>query len=116
MNFPRASGILFASDLAARRFGIGDLGGEAFKFVDFLVEAEQTYWQILPLAPVGQGNSPYSAYSAFAGNTLLISPESLVTDGLVTAADIDNSPKFSAVKVDFREGRRMETNNPLKGV
>ncbi|MBK6750475.1 MAG: 4-alpha-glucanotransferase [Acidobacteria bacterium] len=101
MNFPRASGILLHPTSLPGSFGIGDLGGEAFKFVDFLVEAEQTYWQILPLAPVGQGNSPYSAYSAFAGNTLLISPESLVTDGLVTAADIDNSPKFSAVKVDF---------------
>ncbi|MEP6787789.1 MAG: 4-alpha-glucanotransferase [Acidobacteriota bacterium] len=84
-NFPRASGILLHPTSLPGPFGIGDLGSEAFKFVDFLVEAGQTYWQILPLSPTGQGNSPYSAYSAFAGNTLLISPEKLVQDGLLTS-------------------------------
>ncbi len=101
MNFPRASGILLHPTSLPGRFGIGDLGGEAYKFVDFLARSGQTYWQILPLAPVGQGNSPYSAYSAFAGNTLLISPESLVTDGLLDQAEIENTPKFSSANVDF---------------
>jgi len=101
MNFPRASGILLHPTSLPGRFGIGDLGGEAYKFVDFLVESGQKYWQILPLAPVGQGNSPYSAYSAFAGNTLLISPESLVTDALMDQTELDNAPQFSSDKVDF---------------
>ncbi len=103
MNFPRASGILLHPTSLPGGFGIGDLGGEAYKFVDFLVESGQTYWQILPLAPVGQGNSPYSAYSAFAGNTLLISPDSLVNDRLVDQIELDSSPQFSSERVDFQK-------------
>ena len=103
MKFPRASGILLHPTSLPGRFGIGDLGAEAFKFVDFLVDAGQTYWQILPLAPVGQGNSPYSAYSAFAGNTLLVSPETLVTDGLLDQPELETVPKFLPNKVDFQK-------------
>jgi 4-alpha-glucanotransferase len=73
-------------------FGIGDLGPEAYKFVDFLVEAGQTLWQVLPLGPTGYGDSPYASYSAFAGNTLLISPETLVDDGLLDRADLEETP------------------------
>jgi 4-alpha-glucanotransferase len=82
-------------------FGIGDLGGEAFRFVDFLVSSRQTYWQILPLGPTGYGDSPYQCYSAFAGNPLMISPEKLIEDALLTSADLSDVPEFIADIVDF---------------
>lgn len=110
MNFPRASGVLLHPTSLPGDFGIGDLGAEAYKFVDFLYDSGQTYWQILPLAPPGDGDSPYSAYSAFAGNTLLISPELLVDDGLTADVDIKSAPEFSSAKVEFskiREWKRL---------
>jgi 4-alpha-glucanotransferase len=78
MPFQRASGILLHPTSLPSRGGIGDLGPAAYAFVDFLAAARQTLWQVLPLGPVGTGNSPYSAISAFAGNPLLISIERLV--------------------------------------
>ncbi len=77
MNFPRASGILLHPTSLPGRFAIGDFGPEAYKFVDFLVSAGQSLWQVLPLGPTGYGDSPYACFSAFAGNTALISPERL---------------------------------------
>lgn len=99
MDFPRASGILLHPTSLPSDFGIGDLGPNAYEFVDFLAQTKQTYWQILPLGPTGWGDSPYSSFSAFAGNTLLVSPEKLQDDGLL-AADI-GKPQFNADKVDF---------------
>ncbi|HZI62491.1 MAG TPA: 4-alpha-glucanotransferase [Pyrinomonadaceae bacterium] len=64
----------------------------AYKFIDFLVEAGQTLWQVLPLGPTGYGDSPYASYSAFAGNTLLISPERLVDEGLLDHGDLEETP------------------------
>ena len=101
MRFPRASGLLLHPTSLPGEFGIGDLGPAAFEFIDFLALAGQTYWQILPLGPTGHGNSPYSAYSAFAGNTLLISPEILVRDGLLSADDLKNVPPHVCDIVDF---------------
>lgn len=100
MNFPRASGILLHPTSLPGEFGIGDLGPKAYEFVDRLAEARQTYWQILPLGPTGYGDSPYQCFSAFAGNTLLISPERLVEDGLLAAEDLA-APEFPIHKVDF---------------
>lgn len=88
MGFERASGVLLHPTSLSGAFGIGDLGSEAFKFVDFLVEAGQTYWQILPLGPTGYGDSPYQCFSAFAGNTLLISPERLAEDSLLPIVEL----------------------------
>jgi 4-alpha-glucanotransferase len=88
----RSSGILLHPTSLPSRFGVGDLGPEAYKFVDFLVEAGQSLWQVLPLGPTGYGDSPYASYSAFAGNTLLISPERLVEDGLLDRADLEETP------------------------
>jgi len=88
----RTSGILLHPTSLPSAFGIGDLGPEAYKFVDFLASAGQTLWQVLPLGPTGYGDSPYASYSAFAGNTLLISPERLVDEGLLSPADLEETP------------------------
>src|SRR5215204_2160780 len=94
MNFPRSSGILLHPTSLPGSFGIGDLGPEAYKFIDFLVDAGQHLWQVLPLGPTGYGDSPYACYSAFAGNTLLISPEKLVAEGLLDSAALALGPRL----------------------
>jgi 4-alpha-glucanotransferase len=101
MPFPRSSGILLHPTSFPSRFGIGDLGLEAYKFIDFLRESYQQYWQVLPLGPTGYGNSPYASYSAMAGNPLLISPEKLQEQGLLTDEDFANLPAFDASQVDY---------------
>ncbi len=101
MKFPRASGILLHPTSLPGEYGIGDLGPKAYEFVDLLVQAGQTYWQILPLGPTGFGDSPYQCFSAFAGNTLLISPEKLVEDGLLDSGQIEDKPDFPTHRVDF---------------
>jgi 4-alpha-glucanotransferase len=101
MNFSRASGILLHPTSLPGPYGVGDLGPEAFAFADFLEHAGQGIWQMLPLGPTGYGDSPYACYSAFAGNTLLISPEQLVADGLVSETDLAGANGFSADRVDF---------------
>src|SRR5919206_4301996 len=101
MRFKRSSGILLHPTSLPGRFGIGDLGGEAYRFVDWLAAAGQTYWQIMPLGPTGYGDSPYSAFSAFAGNTLLVSPEKLVESGLLADSDIQSPPDLPAERVDY---------------
>lgn len=101
MSFPRRSGILLHPTSLPGDFGIGDLGPEAFRFIDFLAEAGQSYWQILPLGPTGYGDSPYQSFSAFAGNILLISPEKLAEDGLIGNEVIASAPKLPIDRVDF---------------
>jgi 4-alpha-glucanotransferase len=88
MKLKRSSGILLHPTSLPGPFGIGSLGAEAYKFVDFLVASRQSVWQILPLGPTGYGNSPYSAFSAFAGNPLLICMERLAEAGDLDAADL----------------------------
>jgi 4-alpha-glucanotransferase len=99
--FSRASGILLHPTSFPSRFGIGDLGPEAYKFVDFLKESGQQLWQVLPLGPTGFGNSPYLCYSAMAGNPFLISPEKLRDKDLLTDEDLEAFPEFPADKVDY---------------
>ena len=101
MEFARASGILLHPTSLPSNYGIGDLGAEAYNFVDFLESARQTYWQVLPLGPTGYGDSPYQCFSAFAGNTNLISPELLVEDGFLTEEEINQKPDFPVGRVDF---------------
>ncbi|MEH2011519.1 4-alpha-glucanotransferase [Nostoc sp.] len=103
MPFPRSSGILLHPTSFPSRFGIGDLGLEAYRFIDFLKESHQQYWQVLPLGPTAYGNSPYMCYSAMAGNPLLISPEKLRDEGLLTEEDFANLPGFPEEKVDFKD-------------
>lgn len=99
----RGSGILLHISSLPSPFGIGDLGPWAYKFVDFLAETKQRYWQILPLNPTGldNGNSPYSSVSAFAGNPLLISPELIFHDHLLLKMDIMDIPDFPGIRVDY---------------
>lgn len=118
MRFRRASGVLLHPTSLPGSFGIGDLGPEAFKFVDFLVESGQSYWQILPLGPTGYGDSPYQSFSAFAGNALMVSPEKLVEDELITDEVLKSKPDFPAHKVDFGavfEWKRELLANAYKG-
>ncbi|MBW4617126.1 MAG: 4-alpha-glucanotransferase [Desmonostoc vinosum HA7617-LM4] len=103
MPFPRSSGILLHPTSFPSRFGIGDLGLEAYRFIDFLKESYQQYWQVLPLGPTGYGNSPYMSYSAMAGNPLLISPEKLLDEGLLVEEDFAHLPAFPQEKVDFEQ-------------
>jgi 4-alpha-glucanotransferase len=111
VNFPRASGILLHPTSLPGRFGIGDLGSTAYRFVDFLAASGQRLWQILPLGPTGYGDSPYQCFSAFAGNHLLISPEKLAEEGLLTPADLENVLPFPEGEVDY--GPVIEFKMPL---
>ncbi|MFN6569701.1 4-alpha-glucanotransferase [Dendronalium sp. ChiSLP03b] len=101
MPFSRSSGILLHPTSFPSRFGIGDLGLEAYKFIDFLEKSYQKIWQVLPLGPTGYGNSPYMCYSAMAGNPLLISPEKLLDEGLLAEEDFANLPTFPTDTIDF---------------
>jgi len=91
MQFPRSSGILLPIFSLPDGAGIGDLGPAAYRFVDFLESAGQTVWQLLPLGPPAKGDSPYSSYSAFAGNPLLVSCEELVAEGLLTEQQLTDA-------------------------
>ena len=101
----RGSGILLHITSLPSAYGIGDLGPEAYEFVDFLHQAKQKYWQILPLNPTDAINyhSPYSCLSAFAGNFLLLSPDFLVEEGWLKKEDVKKVPEFSLRKVEYDE-------------
>ncbi len=101
MRFPRASGILLHPTSLPGPYGIGDLGPQAHHFVDFLVDAGQSIWQVLPLGPTGYGDSPYQCFSAFAGNPLLISPDLLIEEGHLSPGDVEQAPTFPEVVVDY---------------
>jgi 4-alpha-glucanotransferase len=99
MHHRRKSGILLHPTSLPGPGGIGSLGAEARRFVDFLAGVGQSLWQILPLGPTGFGNSPYSCYSAFAGNPLLIDLETLVEQGDIDENELQTG--FSDKLVDF---------------
>jgi 4-alpha-glucanotransferase len=100
MSFARAAGILLHPTSLPSRGGIGDFGPAAYQFVDFLASARQGVWQVLPLGPLGYGNSPYSSTSAFAGSPLLISLERLVEHGWIDQKTLDRKTPDSE-KIDF---------------
>jgi 4-alpha-glucanotransferase len=95
----RSSGLLMHVTSLPSPYGIGDLGSSAFSWIDRLHDAGLAWWQALPLGPTGYGNSPYQPMSSFAGNELLISPASLILDGLIQARDAQSH--FSADVVDY---------------
>ncbi|HEY9752972.1 MAG TPA: 4-alpha-glucanotransferase [Coleofasciculaceae cyanobacterium] len=97
----RASGILLHPTSLPGAFGAGDLGPEAYRFIDFLRATGQQIWQVLPLGPTGYGNSPYMCYSAMAGNPLLISLERLRDSGLLTNEELASFPRFDGDRVEF---------------
>ena len=131
MRFKRASGILLHPTSLPGRFGVGDFGQEAYRFVDWLASAGQSFWQIMPLGPTGYGDSPYSSFSAFAGNTNLVSPEKLVESGLLSDSDIADAPDSTPESVDYGKviaykrallekasvnfRKKLETDEPLRG-
>ena len=85
----RASGILLHISSLPSLYGIGTLGREAYNFIDFLKEAGQSYWQILPVCPTSYGDSPYQSFSTYAGNPYFIDFELLKKDGLLIEADYE---------------------------
>ncbi|MEY2412002.1 MAG: 4-alpha-glucanotransferase [Acidobacteriaceae bacterium] len=102
MSFPRSAGILLHPISLPSRGGIGDLGPAAYEFIDFLAAARQGLWQVLPLGPPANGNSPYSSISAFAGNPLLISLERLAERGWIESAKLSNLPAAGS-SIDYEE-------------
>lgn len=108
MAFPRASGILLHPSSLPSRGGIGDFGPAAYRFVDFLTASGQAWWQVLPLGPLGEGFSPYSSTSAFAGNPLLISLERLVDKGYANTSEMDELGAEQGA-VDYESVLRRKT-------
>jgi 4-alpha-glucanotransferase len=106
----RGAGILMHISSLPSPFGIGDLGPEAIRFTDFLHKSGQKYWQLLPLNPTeqGQGHSPYSSISSRAGNTLLISPELLAKDDLLSTEELNQYFLPHEGKTDFTEAARVK--------
>jgi 4-alpha-glucanotransferase len=109
--FPRSSGILLHVTSLPGGHGIGDLGSAAHDFVEFLADSGQKIWQVLPLSPTGYGDSPYQCFSAFAGNPLFIDLSALREQGLLSAHDLVNTPRFSQEQVEY--DRVIEFKQPL---
>ena len=101
MKYQRRSGILLHPTSLPGPYGIGDLGPQARKWVEFLSETGTGLWQVLPLGPTGFGDSPYQCFSAFAGNPYLISPDDLVEEGLLHPDDLLSIPDFNSGIVEY---------------
>jgi 4-alpha-glucanotransferase len=101
MSIGRSCGILMHPTSLPGKYGIGDLGPRAVAFLEYLAEAGQGWWQLLPLGPVGIGYSPYQSPSSFAGNPLLISPERVLEMGLVGKREMPKVPRFPEDHVAF---------------
>jgi 4-alpha-glucanotransferase len=106
VKFPRCSGILLHFTSLPGRHGIGDFGASAYEFADFVADAGQQLWQVLPLNPTGYGDSPYQCFSAFAGNPLLLSLDRLQDQGVLRAVDLAEASRFPEDFVDY--GRCIE--------
>lgn len=101
MELKRASGILLHPTSLPGPDGIGDLGPEAYNWINFLCDTGCTLWEVLPLGPTGFGDSPYQCFSAFAGNPNLVNPAFLMDTGLLKRSDVLDRPEFPADHVDF---------------
>lgn len=101
MKFERSGGILLHPTSLPGPYGIGDLGPQAYRFVDWLASTGCGLWQVLPLGPTGYGDSPYQCFSAFAGNPYLLSFDGLIEDGLLDQDDLAEMPDFDASRVDY---------------
>lgn len=98
---PRKAGVLAHPSSFPSPYGIGDLGDSAYKFIDFLVGAGQSLWQVLPIGPTGYGDSPYQAFSSFAGQPLIISPTKLHEMGLLSQEDLNDIRPFDPKSIDY---------------
>jgi 4-alpha-glucanotransferase len=101
MKFIRSSGIILHPTSLPGPDGIGDLGPEAYRWIQFLKQAGCRLWQVLPLSPTGYGDSPYQSFSAFAGNPYLVSPALLLEDELLEPSDLSDRPSFPTNRVDY---------------
>jgi 4-alpha-glucanotransferase len=101
MRFERSSGVLLHPTSLPGPYGAGDLGAEALRFIEFLAEAGQKIWQVLPLNPTGYGDSPYQCFSAFAGNPLLISLDRLAEQGWLNRDELSEVPDLPAAAIDY---------------
>ncbi len=101
MKFKRSSGILLHPTSLPGEYGIGDLGPQAYRWIDFLSACGCSLWQVLPLGPTGYGDSPYQCFSAYAGNPYLVSPEALLAEKLLFPDDLIDRPSFPSGRVDF---------------
>jgi 4-alpha-glucanotransferase len=101
MKFNRSGGILLHPSSLPGTYGIGDLGPQAYRFIDWLESTGCKLWQVLPLGHTGYGDSPYQCFSAFAGNPYLISFDALIKDGLLTEDDFAEMPNFSDSRVEY---------------
>ena len=101
MKFTRSAGIILHPTSLPGPDGIGSLGPESYQWIDFLESSGCRLWQVLPLGPTGYGDSPYQAFSAFAGNVYLVSPTLLLADGLLTDADLLDRPDFPSDRVEY---------------
>lgn len=111
MNFERSSGILLHPTSLPSHYGIGELGKEAYSFIDFLNQAGQKIWQTFPLGPTGYGDSPYQCFSAFAGNPLLISLDILAEKGYLNPSDI--VPLYQSEIMDIDFGKVIHAKYPV---
>ena len=107
----RSAGILLPVYALPGRYGVGSLGKEARAFVEFLHDAGQSWWQILPVGPTGGGNSPYTSVSTFAGNPLFVDLELLAADGLLEASELKEAELPSTATVDY--AALSESREPL---
>jgi 4-alpha-glucanotransferase len=113
MRFPRRSGILLHPTSLPGNCGVGDIGDEAYRFIDFLEQAGHKLWQVLPLNPTGYGDSPFQCFSSIAGNPLLISLDRLVQNDVLLTQDVASHPEFPLDQVDF--GAAIAFKIPLLG-
>ena len=97
----RSSGILLPISSLPGDYGVGSLGAKARRFVDFLADAGQSFWQILPLVPPGGGDSPYMSPSSFAGNPFFLDLETLKEDGLLTQEELEGARYPNPDRVDY---------------
>ena len=108
MKYKRSSGILLHISSLPGEYGVGDLGKNAYRWVDFLHQTGTGLWQILPLTPTGYGDSPYQGLSAFAGNPLFIDLESLAAEDLIKTGELSSRPEFPVSAVAFSKVHRWK--------
>ncbi|MCB0711001.1 MAG: 4-alpha-glucanotransferase [Ignavibacteriae bacterium] len=108
-SLQRSAGILHHITSLPGPYGIGDMGPEAIRFLDFMVKGGMAWWQILPLNPPGYGASPYQSWSAFAGNPLLINPDQMIEDGFLRHSDLASLSRLESTdRVDFEQAREVK--------